>query len=202
MGIYIKKQISLCTNITQPLIHRKNDRFIMDTVISSSIFNKKEIRYINHCRIFLQVLTLSDIVNSKGDVITESSYEVKKDINRHSNYKWPYIPTPTPIMIKSWQKALGIFTKNGKTLLIPLQEIINKSHQTLTSTINIQKNIVYIKHDQTWKIFKKKYSIHTTHPNLPILFQHTITTKLHSTHHSECNRRTRPHNYPFHTGTQ
>ena len=58
-------------------------------------------------------------------------------------------------MIKSWQKALGIFTKNGKTLLIPLQEIINKSHQTLTSTINIQKNIVYIKHDQTWKIFKK-----------------------------------------------
>ena len=58
-------------------------------------------------------------------------------------------------MVKSWQKALGLFTRNDKTLLIPLEEIINTTHQTLTLSINAQRTIVYIKHNHMWKIYKK-----------------------------------------------
>ena len=49
----------------QPL-QRNNDYYIMDAVISSRALSASEISRINYCRLFLQILTVSDMTNATG----------------------------------------------------------------------------------------------------------------------------------------
>jgi hypothetical protein len=52
------------TNI-QPL-QRHLDKYIMEEVLSSQLFQPRKIKYVNYCRLYLQVVTLSDIYNAQG----------------------------------------------------------------------------------------------------------------------------------------
>ena len=49
-----------------PNTQRINDHHIMDLVIQSQMFAPKEVRLLNYCRMYLQVVTLSDITNATG----------------------------------------------------------------------------------------------------------------------------------------
>ena len=49
-----------------PPLEREYDHFIMDEVIHSTWFNPREIKLINLCRLYLQVLLISDITNVTG----------------------------------------------------------------------------------------------------------------------------------------
>ena len=49
-----------------PTLQRDNDSYIMDKVLSSAIFTPPQIRRINYCRLYLQVITLSDICTAPG----------------------------------------------------------------------------------------------------------------------------------------
>jgi hypothetical protein len=53
----------------QPTDSRERDIVIMESLIASGRFTNKDLKEINYCRIYLQVLYLSYITNIKGDKI-------------------------------------------------------------------------------------------------------------------------------------
>ena len=55
-------------------LQRQGDAHIMDLVLNSGAFNSKQIRYINRCRLYLQVHTISDISNAQGTHMDLSFY--------------------------------------------------------------------------------------------------------------------------------
>ena len=55
------------TYISTP--ERVHDYFIMDAVIQSGKFKDKEIRWINYCQLYLQVVTISDLTQANGIAI-------------------------------------------------------------------------------------------------------------------------------------
>jgi hypothetical protein len=57
--------IELDDTMIQPT-QRENDKYIMDVILDSGIFSSKQIRYINYCRLYLNVITVSDISLANG----------------------------------------------------------------------------------------------------------------------------------------
>jgi hypothetical protein len=41
----------------------------MDVVLASRLFKPREIKFINYCRLYLQVLSLSDMYNAQGNAL-------------------------------------------------------------------------------------------------------------------------------------
>ena len=75
-------------------------------------FAPREIRNINKCRIYLQVLTLADIYDSSGRSICTNIRDGQKSKDRSSRYKWPFQVRPLTSEWRSWRKALGIAWTN------------------------------------------------------------------------------------------
>ena len=79
-------------------------------------YSKEKLQVLNRCRIYLQVMTVSDIMNGYGNGFT-SMFKCRKTHQKLKNYKWPFQPEPTPSMKKLWSKALRktFGLKAGKT---------------------------------------------------------------------------------------
>ena len=87
-----------------PSLQRENDVFLME-VFQHEGFTTTELHKINQCRLYLQVLTLSDVMNGFGNGFT-SAYNVIMDPTRKSQYNWPNSKKPSSSYIKVWRKAL------------------------------------------------------------------------------------------------
>jgi hypothetical protein len=48
---------------------REHDEYIMDIVITSKKYKPHQVRKINYCRMYLNVTTVSEMTNAKGDII-------------------------------------------------------------------------------------------------------------------------------------
>ena len=69
-------------------------------------YSTKKLQILNRgCRLYLQVMTLSDIMNGNGDGFTES-YKCRKDHQMQNSFKWPKQPEPSTTMKKCWKAAL------------------------------------------------------------------------------------------------
>ena len=55
-----------------PDLERAHDHYIMDLIIKSDKYDPAEITQLNHCRLYLQAITLSDITNAKGDRLDQN----------------------------------------------------------------------------------------------------------------------------------
>ena len=60
---------------------------------------------LNRCRVYLQVMTLVDLMNGKGTGFTVL-FKCEKDHQRHNSFKWLFQPEPTTSMKKAWSAAL------------------------------------------------------------------------------------------------
>jgi hypothetical protein len=68
--------LALHLNISLPPLQRTNDQYIMDLVYDRDC-SKKIISNINQSRMYLQVLSVSDITAVKGTYIENTCYEYK-----------------------------------------------------------------------------------------------------------------------------
>ena len=87
-----------------PLPSRENDLYLMEAFEAQG-YQKKHLLLLNKCRLYLQVLTVSDIMNGKGNGFTRA-FLCEKDHQPRNHYKWPFQATPTTSMIKKWKSAL------------------------------------------------------------------------------------------------
>ena len=72
---------------------------------SAQGYSDNQTLILNRCRLYLQVLQLSDVMNGYGNGITET-IQGQRDKQRNMSYKWPFQPTPSTRMFKFWKKAL------------------------------------------------------------------------------------------------
>ena len=89
---------------------RENDSFLMDdiTSVQGTNITDADRQAFQRCRLYLQVNTLSDIVNGGGTHILAAAWRVHKEWTSMSSaaYGWPYQPTPTQSDVEAWQRVL------------------------------------------------------------------------------------------------
>ena len=76
------------------------DSMIMDDIIGTrgTTFSDEEMEGINRCRLYLQVVTRSDLTEGDGKTIRPEVWECEKTFNSTSAeaYRWPAQPRPGP----------------------------------------------------------------------------------------------------------
>ena len=118
-----KHNIRLVGNNTELDKWKQNDTLIMKDIIKNPgmTYEQEAIQAINRCRIYLQVTTVSDITEARGNRILRSVWECQRDFTATSSkaYKWLAQQRPGPTSIAYWQQALkdtyGIQGNNLKT---------------------------------------------------------------------------------------
>ena len=134
--------IQLCGNYSKPTLQRTNDFFLMDNIFESH-FSQKEIIKINHCRLYLQVLMLSDIATGDGCRVDPNMYNGDITTSRRSNLKWPRQKKPPPSSWKLWRLAIDTVWSQHKTIVPPLGAWINTPHQHWTWRHDRPSNSLY-----------------------------------------------------------
>ena len=118
---------SIETNFVTPKPQRKFDRPIMEVFASWNI-KKKEMKAINRCRIYLQVIYVSDITKYDGRTIVQDALEVQQF--RRSTLQWSRQIRPIKADRNTWNKYISKLCFNGNELITTLGMWINPSHQT------------------------------------------------------------------------
>jgi exonuclease III len=101
-------QITMIYNIQTFPLPCAEDKVLMDEFLTATI-PKSELKTINRCRIYLKVLTLSDIVTGDGKYITNDAF-IGRRRNRQSShsYHWPNWDQPAVKDWRIWRKALKL----------------------------------------------------------------------------------------------
>ena len=111
--------IELRHDIVLPLL-RQHDSFIMRRAVEAK-FTFSKLDAINRCRLYLQVLTLSEIVTADGETITEKAWSGIRDSTIKSPYRWPRQPRPPSKDWRIWQTAITVcYLGSGRRLRGPL----------------------------------------------------------------------------------
>jgi hypothetical protein len=94
----------------------------MDWVVNYSNFGPADIKAVNYCRLYFNVVTVSDITNAQGTHIDEH-YWSGKDSEIRNHTTWHKRLQDKPASAKSWglwRKALHLFAHGNRQLDNPL----------------------------------------------------------------------------------
>jgi hypothetical protein len=103
-----------------PPTQRANDVYVMDLVLKSTQFTLPEICTINYCRMYLQVITMSDLTLVDG-VTLDPNFLTGKPGPTSSTSKWIHInqARPSEPCWRLWRRACAGWSLNSK-LYFPL----------------------------------------------------------------------------------
>ena len=99
-----------------PPLQRENDTYLMDAVLDSGKFKDAQITAINYCRLYLQVVTLSDISTADGTSLDMH----KRDghwslLSSRTTLNWINQERPPEKAWGTWRRACDLWaTRNGK----------------------------------------------------------------------------------------
>jgi hypothetical protein len=125
----INGSIEVDTNIIQPL-QRIHDCYLMDAVLATDQFTPKHVRMIHYCRLYLQVLTLSDITLANGTHLDPALYQGQRSILSNTTRSHHFRQDrPSPAAWKQWQHACRLWSKPDGRLHQPLGAWLHKPNQ-------------------------------------------------------------------------
>jgi hypothetical protein len=111
--------IKLDIHVPEFELAREHDQLIIPTFVQQG-FDGVELVQLNRCRVFLQVVTLSDICTGDGSRFTRSCWNGQRDSTRKIIYQWPYqAPLPDTYWV-TWKKALNTLCNSNGILHHPL----------------------------------------------------------------------------------
>ena len=88
-------------------LQRTNDVSLMDSfMMHVPHLPPQDLKCLNACCIFLQVITLADITDGSGTHILPSSLQGTRHNDWHSSYTWPHQIRPSPEAWRVWCKTL------------------------------------------------------------------------------------------------
>jgi hypothetical protein len=76
-----------------PFLPRQFDETIVDVVVWFN-FNQHQLLAINHCRLYLQAVTISDISSTSGIYLLSTAFSGERDMSRPSRLCWPSVQRP------------------------------------------------------------------------------------------------------------
>ena len=102
---------------------RNNDKSIMSNIGKLNL-SKKHIIQINTCRLYLQVVILSDIANSDGRTVNNHFLDGNTPIDPSSTVRWRNQPLPSPQAWNLWQKIVRkVFNISDNNILPHHQQL-------------------------------------------------------------------------------
>jgi hypothetical protein len=136
-------------NSWTPDIQRINDVMLMDYFITLK-YKPKTLQVLNRCRIYLQVLSLSDITSADGKEIIPQVLIGDKLSDRKSNLEWPTQQKHPKNNWIIWASALNhIHTRNR--LKNKLTTWLSEPHQSWFWYMNPIRSIIYHNpYDNIW----------------------------------------------------
>ena len=125
-----------------PPLQSSSDRYIMD-VVTDCVPRRDWIR-INHCRRYLQVVTVADLFLHDGSRLHPDILRCKRPSGRLPNYVWPEVKPPTKACIATWKRFLGRWITAYQDRLSEDEwcELPKYSHD-LTFRFNLATKVLY-----------------------------------------------------------
>lgn len=84
-----------------PKLTWQHDCALMDLALTLH-FDTYQLRCINTCRLYLKVITISDVTNARGDRVLPHIVQGQPIIQRSSTLLWPSIPRPPKTFWQHW----------------------------------------------------------------------------------------------------
>ena len=105
-------------------LRRIQDAFIMDTALAGGHLKPASIRKINYCRMYLNVLLLSDIVMPCGTRIDPADYDGTKALYSINNHNQVHQPSPGKKAWQLWKRFLNTICYRSQRLVLkqPLRD--------------------------------------------------------------------------------
>jgi hypothetical protein len=110
-----------------PVRARYNDQTLMTHFMALG-FSRQQLGQLNRCRLYIQVIFLSDIVSADGRIIIPDSKEGIRTVDRVSTLNWPIQDRPSKQAWRLWEQALWNFENRGR-LMLPLKQWVGDTHQ-------------------------------------------------------------------------
>lgn len=110
LGIYVSFDSPALT------LFRDGDSLLMDMFIDLEV-DQHTLLWLNWCRLYLHVTTISDITTADGLYLRRNAWEGIRDFTTHDSYQWPRTARPGPSHWKTWQDTLStaLLTGSGPT---------------------------------------------------------------------------------------
>jgi hypothetical protein len=135
-----------------PVSQRQGDKFLMELFHHQS-HPSTIISILNRCRIYLNVITVADIVSADGTHILPWVKQGHRHKDRHSTLNWPNQEKPPPKDWKIWTQALSRLETREK-LTDPLGCWTGPSHQTWHGYVDSSFHYYEQSSHNTWEVFK------------------------------------------------
>ena len=87
-------------------LRRRQDKFIMETIVNLHSYSPTELSHINRCRIHLQATTLADITTACGKHFSHCALHCHLDSSIPHHYNWPTQPRPYQYSRRLWKQAI------------------------------------------------------------------------------------------------
>ena len=136
--------LELDDSYTVPL-QRSSDAHIMDVILDSGTFSAGEIRRLNYCRLYLNAVTVSDLVLVSGTHLDLAKLHGQPDI-RSSRVDGPriYQARPDDVEWRLWRKANTLWSDEHQRLAEPLGPWLLTIHEQRA------RQYAYAYTDQLW----------------------------------------------------
>ena len=119
-------------------------------------FTKLELQRINRCCIYLQVYSLSDILDGNGTGFSPMAYSCQLDTTIPHHYSWPRQPQPGPKSIAIWCKALReCFPRINGVTQHQLGEWLYPPTTDWCWFYVPTSHTIYQQHGQHWRIWRR-----------------------------------------------
>jgi hypothetical protein len=162
-----------------PPTQREHDEYIMDLIMNARRFSNAEIRKLNYCRLYLQVVTLADVTKPNGveldpnllrgypSLMSSKSTLLSVNQDRPSEKEWML-----------WRKANLIWSSPDGTLLRPLGNWTRRvQDQRQSHFAYVHRSVLYVREvDTTYRKYRthgeshyrqsswRQYTIHQIAP--------------------------------------
>ena len=137
--------------LCRPSAPREYGKFLMDYFMNLKL-SHKTLEILNHCRMYLKVITLSDIVTANGlSILPEVKLGCCRE-TRISTLQWPNQGRPAPSDWMLWKAHLDSLEQHGR-LCTPLGLWVGASHQVWQHFIDVHTNRLYILDGDSAKCF-------------------------------------------------
>lgn len=137
---------------------REEDLSIMQALVESGHFKKRELRQANRCRWYLQVTTLSQIVDGYGEQFTRA-IKCERDTTRTIRHNWPYQPYPGIKARRAWKRLLKRKFINNERIQHDLGRFYKPEDENTWKWYiqNQEPRNIYEKRGQRIKVWKRAH---------------------------------------------
>jgi hypothetical protein len=113
----IQGQLILYRTYIAPM-QRENDEYIMTRVLETQIFTDSDLHVLNCCRLYLNVITVSDLVQACGRTMDLAIAQHEPPTSSISNYHKPLQAKPPDW--RQWDRIMAIWFSSDNTLRLSM----------------------------------------------------------------------------------